>query len=153
VSIPVEDVINILRKLIRALLDSQEGYRLAAEHAQSEDLKVMFMAFSTQRAQFAGELQNEVLRLGMPDPPFDRSFTGALQRTWIKLKTALASDKDRLLLTECEAAEDRIVEAYDDALRERLPRYIRDRLEEQLQEVGAARAYLAEVESRVSHEI
>src|SRR3981081_462183 len=63
-----QNTINTLNKVIAALRDSQECLRKAAEKAENADLKLILMDFPPQRAGFAGELQNEIERLGNPDP-------------------------------------------------------------------------------------
>ncbi|HYZ86249.1 MAG TPA: PA2169 family four-helix-bundle protein [Bryobacteraceae bacterium] len=148
--VDVNGVKEILTDLVQTLHDSQENFRKAAERAQSSEMKLMLMDFATERARFAGELQNEILRLGDPDPPDWGTFKGSLQRTFMGLKVALAHDRDRVLLQECERGEDAVIEKYGEALRNELPRYIREMLEYQLEEIGASRVHLQAVEQQVS---
>ena len=137
-----QSTINTLNELIASLRDSQECLRKAAEKVESEDLKLMLMEFSTRRAHFLGELQNEIERLGNPEPRDTGTISGALHRTWVKLKATLTSDRDQAILAECERDENAVVAAYGEALTEKLPRYIRDILETQLEQIGLAQAQL-----------
>jgi uncharacterized protein (TIGR02284 family) len=139
-----------LGRLVATLHDSQENFRNAAERAESSDLKLMLMDFAIQRARFAGELQNEIIRLGDPEPPDAGTIKGSVRRTLMKLKTALASDRDRALLAECERGEDAVIAKYQESLQHVLPRYIREMLESQIEQIGASRAHLARVEETVA---
>ena len=61
--VDLKETREILNDLVKTLRDDQEGFRDAAEHVKDNDLKIMFMAFSTERARFLGEIQNEIERL------------------------------------------------------------------------------------------
>jgi uncharacterized protein (TIGR02284 family) len=137
--------------VIRTLRDDQEGFRDAAEHVRDSDLKIMLMDFSTERARFLGELQNEIERLGNPEPANSGTVRGLLHRGWMNLKAALASNRDEVIIEECEKAEDAAIERYGEALRHDLPRYIRDILERQLEQIGKERAQLSELKRALTH--
>ena len=82
------EVISTLNKLIETCLDGQEGFRLAAEAIKDdEDLKGFLFSASLQRSKFAGELQNQVIELGEPDPSHTNTVTSKLHRGWINLKS------------------------------------------------------------------
>jgi uncharacterized protein (TIGR02284 family) len=136
-----------LNDVIAALRDSQEAFREAARKAETSDLRVMCMEFATQRAQFLGELQNEIERLGDPEPRDRGSVAGGLHRSWMKLRTALTSNPDQALIVEIERAENRLVKAYEEALQSKMPRYIRKILEDQLQAIGSVIAHLAGIKA------
>lgn len=141
---------EILNDVIAALRDSQEGLLDAAEHTASPDLKLMFMDFATQRANFRGELQNEVERLGDPSPRDSGTVLGALHRRWMELKAAVVSNEDRALIEECERGEDALIETYSKALTNEMPRYIQEILERQLMLIGAQRTILDLLEHTVA---
>jgi uncharacterized protein (TIGR02284 family) len=145
-----QNTINTLNKVIAALRDSQECLRKAAEKAENADLKLMLMDFSTQRAGFAGELQNEIERLGNPDPRDEGTISGTLHRTWMELKSILTSDHDQAILGECEHFEETLIKSYGAALDEKLPRYIRDLLESQLEQIGLARVQMRQIKRALS---
>ena len=142
---------ELLNELIKTLRDDQEGFRDAAEHVTNDDLKVMFMGFSTERAQFLGELQNEIERLGDPGPANSGSFSGLFRRSWMNLKAALSSNRDEAIIQECEKAEDAALGRYSEVLKHGMPRYIRDMLERQVRVIGRERALIAQLEGRPAH--
>ena len=78
-----------------------------------------------QRSQFAGELQNEAIRLGEPQPEDSSSFGGSLHRAWINLKSAITSQDDHAILAECERGEDSAVNEYKKAMEKERLRFVR----------------------------
>src|SRR5947209_19009541 len=110
-------MISTLNSLIETLKDGQEGFRQASEAVKDPTLKSLFNEYSLQRAKFAGELQNEVVRsLGDAKPEESSSTAGALHRAWINLKSALTAGDDHAILAECERGEDSAVNEYRKAL-------------------------------------
>ena len=133
-------MVSTLNSLIETLKDGQEGFRQAAEAVKDSTLKSLFSEYSLQRAKFAGELQNEVIRsLGDNKPEETSSTAGALHRAWINLKSALTSGDDHSILAECERGEDSAVSEYKKAMEdENLSSPLRDIVSRQYTEVKAA---------------
>ncbi len=132
------DTISTLNKLIETCLDGQEGFRLAAEAiTDDEDLKGFLFSASLQRSKFAGELQNEVIALGEPDPTHTNSVTSKVHRGWFNLKTALTGNDDHAILAECEKGEDSAVAAYRKALNSEMSSTHSEIVSRQFQEVLA----------------
>ena len=130
---------SILNDLIETLKDGQEGFRVAAEDAESHDLKTLFSEYSLQRSQFAGELQSLARSLGENEPETVGSVSGALHRGWINLKAALTSKDEHAILAECERGEDSAVAEYTKALAEEgLPGHVTATLQTQYKAVKAA---------------
>src|SRR5918911_5770041 len=123
-------VISTLNDLIETCKDGQEGFRQAAEGVKHGELKTLFHTYSQQRAQFAGELQGEVRRLG-GDPERTGSVAASLHRGWINLKSAVTGKDDAAIITECERGEQVAVKNYEDALKKDLPGDVRALVERQ----------------------
>jgi uncharacterized protein (TIGR02284 family) len=132
-----EDEIDILNNLIETCKDGQEGFRSAAESVNDSHLKSLFNEFALQRAQFAGDLQAEVRRLG-GDPEKAGSVSGSLHRGWIGLKSAITGKSDAAIIAECERGEDSAKEAYQKALDSGLPADVRSIIERQYMKVKSA---------------
>jgi uncharacterized protein (TIGR02284 family) len=134
------EMVSTLNSLIETLKDGQEGFRQAAEAVKDSTLKSLFSEYSLQRAKFAGELQNEVIRsLGDSKPEETSSVSGALHRAWINLKSALTSGDDHAILAECERGEDSAISEYRKAIEdENLSSPLRDIVSRQYTEVKAA---------------
>jgi uncharacterized protein (TIGR02284 family) len=130
-------VISTLNDLIETCKDGQEGFRQAAEGVKNSELKTLFLTYSQQRAQFAGELQNEVERLG-GDPETTSSTAGALHRGWINIKSAVTGEDEGAVISECERGEDSAVSTYESALEKELPGHLRELIERQFAEVKQA---------------
>lgn len=132
-----DDVISTLNGLIETCKDGQNGFKEAAEGIERSDLKSLFFEFSQQRAQFAGELQSLVQRLG-GDPENAGSFSGALHRGWINIKSAVTGRDDEAILNECERGEDAAKDTYKAALDMGLPANVRETVQNQYTSILAA---------------
>lgn len=130
-------VISVLEKLVEVNRDAQEGYRDAAEHIKDTQLRAFFNAQSTERANFAGELENEVIRHGKHNPERSGSVGGAIHRRWIDLKAALGAG-DHGILSSVEAGEDGAKKGYAEAIGSNLPEDVKGLLREQAQAVTKA---------------
>jgi uncharacterized protein (TIGR02284 family) len=116
----MSDIRSTLNNLIETCKDSQEGFHSAAEKLKEPEIHSLFLKFYLQRAEFAGELQAEVTRIG-GEPATSGSTPAAIHRGWIDLKTALASDTDHAILEEAERGEEAALRNYIEALRKDLP--------------------------------
>lgn len=132
-----EEVISALNNLIETARDGQNGFQTAAAGVQGGELKRLFHGYSQQRAQFVGELQDEVRRLG-GDPENSGSVAASLHRGWIDLKSAITGKDDASIIAECERGEDAAVSNYRDALAADLPANVRSVVERQFSEVKQA---------------
>jgi uncharacterized protein (TIGR02284 family) len=133
-----KEIISTLNSLIETLKDGQEGFKQSASGVDDPQLKTIFDTLALQRSKFAGELQNEVVRLGHSEPETSSSATGAIHRTWINIKSAVTNRDRHAILAEAERGEDAAVDAYEDAMQEDLPAPIREIVTRQQTEVKAA---------------
>jgi len=108
-----KDIVSTINDLIITLKDGQQGFKEAAEGVADAQLKSVFNEYSQQRSRFAAELQNEARRLGESEPEESSSTAGAMHRTWINLKSAIATKQDHAVLAECERGEDSAVKEYN----------------------------------------
>ena len=133
-----DNVISALNNLIETCKDGQNGYQTAADGITRNDFKSLFYQYSQQRAQFAGELQTEVLRLG-GDPAQAGSVAATLHRGWINIKSAVTGEDENAVLAECERGEDSAVSNYKDTLADaNLPADVRSIIERQYAQVQEA---------------
>lgn len=133
-----DNVISTLNNLIETCKDGQEGFQTAADGVKNSELKTLFHTYSQQRAQFAGELQKEVGRLG-GDPEKTGSLAATLHRGWIDIKVAVTGEDEGAVISECERGEDSAVKNYGDALAdENLPGDVRSIVERQFAQVKEA---------------
>jgi len=117
------NAINVIEDLIETCKDGQKGYQDAAAHVKRSDLKTFFNEQSLERARFAGELQEERIRLGKSDKKDSGSVSAALHRAWIDTKVSMGAG-DKAILESVEAGEDRAKEAYQKAMTSDLPESI-----------------------------
>ncbi|MCI0351141.1 MAG: PA2169 family four-helix-bundle protein [Acidobacteriales bacterium] len=132
-----ERVVGVLDELIETNRDAQNGFREAAEHVKDVELRNFFNQQSTERARFAGELENEVERLGERDPNRKGSVAGALHRAWLDLKANLGGG-ERAILSSAEQGEDTAKKRYEKALAEPLPQNLVAIIRQQAQSILSA---------------
>ncbi len=143
------EVRSTLNDLIQTCKDGQQGFLDAAHHLQDANVRAMFLEFSQQRSQFAGELQQEVTRL-QGQPETSGSTSGALHRGWLDLKAKISGQNDQAAIREAERGEDAAVKAYQKALEKELPTDIRDTLNGQFNAILEAHRRVRALEVRTS---
>lgn len=130
-----KDVIKTLNSLIETSKDGEYGFRLCAEHAQTGQIKELFLSRAGSCARAASELQTLVIQYG-GKAETEGSTAGSLHRGWVAVKGTLAGYSDLKMLEEAERGEDAALDAYRDALRdEDLPSDVRAVVERQYQGV------------------
>ncbi len=147
----LSDTISTLNRLIATCKDGQDGFRLAAEAiTDDEDLKGLLFSCSLQRSKFAGDLQNELIGLGEPDPEQTGSVAAALHRGWIGLKLVLAQHDNHAILAECERGEDSAVAEYRKAVEGGLSTPLVELVNSQFQEVLATHNTIRDIRNQLA---
>ncbi|RRA47441.1 PA2169 family four-helix-bundle protein [Acidipila sp. EB88] len=132
-----EKVKATLSKLVDVLKDSHKGFTELGKHIKDEPTRLFFLKETQERANFAGELENELHRLGVADVHQSGMVSGTLHRAWGELKANLGGG-DHALLATAEQGEDVAKKAYKLALEEHLPADIRDVLTRQQTHIVAS---------------
>lgn len=145
-----DDVISKLNGLIEVCRDGQEGFKAAAEGVERSDLKTAFYEFSQQRAEFTGVLQQLVRSVG-GDPENAGSFSGAVHRGWMDIKSLVTGKDEEAILNECERGEDHAKDAYFDATKAMLPANFADVISQQYQTIVAAHNRIKALRNAESH--
>lgn len=127
-----------LNDLIDVCMDGENGYRKAAEDVKDPELNSMFLRFSLQRSEFAGELQSAVADLGVK-PETSGTTRAALHRGWIDVKSAVTDRNSKAIIDECETGDDVAKETYERVLKEgNLTGTLRSMVLRQYEQVKAA---------------
>lgn len=142
--------IEMLKNLAETCRDGQHGFIQAAEHVKNPELRAFFNELATERARFAGELENELIHHGKHDPSQKGTAAGSLHRAWLSVKDALGRG-DHGILSSVEAAEDKAKEQYEDALEADLPQDIRDIISRQARSIFAAHDRVRDLRNRYEH--
>jgi len=129
--------IDKLQDLLRVNIDSENGFRDAAEQVDDVALRRIFRQFADERQNNAAELKHFVEFNG-ETPVEDGSVMAAIHRTWMDLKAALSSNDAKAVLNEAERGEDHIKHMYEDVLTEVAGSAVHDVLQHQYAKVKAA---------------
>jgi uncharacterized protein (TIGR02284 family) len=106
-----------LNSLIATTLDSADGYRKAAEKADNERYRSMFLDFASQRETCVRDLQAEVRALG-GNPEDDGTVLASAHRAFLSLRDAVTGTDDTAIVNEVERGEDHIKAKYEAALKD-----------------------------------
>jgi len=114
-----DEIVSTLNELIETCEDGAEGYKKAATDVEENALKTLFTGYSAQRERFAAELRSLVESQGAT-PANSGHAAGALHRGWMSVKEAVG-DKNKAIIFECEAGEDKAMKAYREAFEKNFP--------------------------------
>lgn len=107
--------IETVNDLIKTTIDSVDGYRTAAEDADSRQFQSIFFERANERQQVADELRQHVRSLG-GDPQDDGSILAGAHRTFLNLRDAVTGSDDEAVIAEVERGEDHIKAKFEAAL-------------------------------------
>lgn len=145
-----EHAVKVLNSLIETTLDSANGYKEAAENAQSTEYRTMFEERASRRMDLTRQLQQEVRSFG-GEPETDQSMMGKAHNKFVDLKNALTGgSSDKAVINEVERGEDMIKAKYEKAVNDTdLPVDVRQRLTEVYQSIRADHDEI----SRIKHQL
>lgn len=106
--------IELLKDLTQTTYDSVEGYRQAAEKAESPAIKQAFVRRSADRAEILNKMNNAMQARGQ-EPVTSVSIKGSAHQTFLTITDAL-SDSNEAAIKRVEEGEDYLVGQFRDAL-------------------------------------
>ena len=107
--------IDTLNGLIKTTIDSVDGYRAAADDADSSQYQSIFFKRADERKAVADRLQQHVRQLG-GSPTDSGSIIAGAHRAFMGLRDAITGADDTAIVAEVERGEDHIKERFEDAL-------------------------------------
>lgn len=111
-------IVDNLKNLLSIINDGKEGYKHAAENADSPELKALFTTYSIQRSEFEMQVKSLIRQFGGDADNQHGGPLGALHRTWIDIKTALTPNDNSAVLGAVLTGETTALKAYDEVLNE-----------------------------------
>ncbi|WP_207536048.1 ferritin-like domain-containing protein [Desertivirga arenae] len=109
-------IVENLTHLLSIINDGKEGYKNAAENADSPELRALFTTYSIQRAEFEMEMKSFIRQFGGDADNQHGGPLGVLHRTWIDIKTALTPNDNSAVLGAAITGETSAMKAYDEVL-------------------------------------
>jgi len=131
-----DQTLDKLQKLIRANIDSYNGFHESAEELQDERLSTLFRTIGDERSAMASELQS-VVEFNGAEAEEDGSVAAKTHRIWINIRAKLSGGDAHVILIEAERGEDHIKKAYEDVLKETAGSAMNDVLTKQYAKVKA----------------
>jgi len=143
-----QDAVHTLDMLIETCDIGVYGFRTAAEHAHSQQLRSLFSRRADECALASAELLTKFVLLG-GDPASGGPSDRALLRGWATLLGMLASDSDQIMIEACERGDDSALQTYREALDRPLPDDLRQLIEDQFERVERNHAEARRLRDRV----
>jgi uncharacterized protein (TIGR02284 family) len=145
----LEDLVEMLNKLIQTCKDDEIGYLTAESFVENMCLKTLFNSYAQQRSQYAAELQEEVRRLG-GQAAISGSMAGAVEQGRTSLSLAESGSDEGILLADRARGEERAKKAYQQALEMDLPPDVQAILERHYAGLKEAHDRIAALEPAMS---
>lgn len=111
-----EETVDQLQKLIRANIDSYNGYKEAGELIKDAELSTLFRKIGDERSAMASELQKHV-KFNGEEAVDDGSVAAKTHRIWMNIKSKIVGEDTHAILAEAERGEDHIKHAYEEVLK------------------------------------
>ncbi len=108
------NTVQLLKDLTQTTYDSVEGYRKAAEKAESPTIKQAFSRRSGDRAQILNKM-NDALQSKGEQPITAVSIEGSAHQTFLSIANAL-TDSNEAAIERVEEGEEYLAEKFRDAL-------------------------------------
>ena len=111
----IKKTIEAFNSLIVINNDRLEGYKVASETIDDEDLQSFFYRLSQTSGRCKKELIEEVKKLGgVPDN--GTRTAGKFFRVWMEIKAVLSGNNKRVILNLCECGEEAALATYKNVL-------------------------------------
>lgn len=125
-----------LNDLIAIARDGQEFYQDASTRIDDVELKSLFTRIAGTKAKIIAELGTAVQAVG-GDPDDSGTMRGSMREMYARMRAALG-DKEYSYVAELEESEDRLLHAFEDAVKdEKTPPAARDVVTRLMPEVRA----------------
>lgn len=130
----------LLNDLLQLNLDSQNGYKTAADALRNKEYAARFQQYAQERKQNADEL-TRLLRANGHTVSKAGTLSGIFHQGWLNLEALLAAG-DAALLAECERVDALILAAYQDVMGKTTNEGVLDRLRRQFTVIRNAHDYV-----------
>lgn len=135
-----------IQRILDIAQDGAEGYRKLASKMNDSDLATIFNRLSQQRKMFVEEIKYECLVLG-EEMKTDGSTAGYFHRMLMDIKAPFSDDEE--LINMAVRGEQEAVLVYEKCITLELPKYLREKLVNQLNLIKGAINQLQHFESMV----
>lgn len=140
----------VIKNIYQQLAESALMFKVLAEKADEQALKNLFDEIRASREPMISNLAREAEAHGV-EMPLRGTLGGIVDRIWLRVRDTLAHPVGSAVLHECERAEARLLDHYDEALAGvDVPMPLRPLLEQQRTLVARNVATLQEAETQAA---
>lgn len=141
-----------IRDVVAICRDAEQGFRGAANAAQTPALRNLFEQLSLERGEFATELLHVARSLNL-DIPNPAGVGGMVHAGWIELRSVLGRHDERDILAETARGEDMSLKVYQKALAMSLADGVREVLQRQAAQVQQSHDRILKLRDGTAHEV
>lgn len=145
-----QNVNKALEDLIEVNQEGIKVYRDASGKMQHPDLKTILYRLSQQRALFEAELKDDMRDMGGEPDNISSDLQGTLKDIWQNFKSGLHGADTEKIIDDLKTNESSAMRAYENALANELPEYIKDKVEQQYKLIRGAYDQLVEFQKNPS---
>lgn len=146
-----KQTVKTIQNLIEVCKDGEKGYKEASDRVDHDEFKTILYRLSQQRAMFRSELENDLIKDYNEEAKSSESVASKLHRGWLDFKSGLKGNDTKAVLEECERGEKHAIDKYSEALDGKLPSYLEERVQNQLNMIKGTLSQLREFEAEVSN--
>ena len=110
---------TVITNLVDVCKDGRDFYLTAAKKVDDEELENIFLDNANTRSAIIDDLKGYITKIGRPIVA-DGTVTGKAASFFGKIKASLSTDKNETLATELEEAEDRSLNEFNEAMKEKI---------------------------------
>lgn len=108
-------MLAVLNRCIRACIDAEKGYAIAAADARDPVLRALFHVYERQRAEFVEALQSTIARHAGSSVNVGTT-AGTVHRNWLDARLVLERRDDDIILDEVSRGEAAAARVYGTAV-------------------------------------
>lgn len=145
-----QEVNKTLEDLIEVNQEGIKIYRDASGKMVHPDLKTILYRLSQQRALFEAELKEGMRDMGGDPDNINEDLKSSLRDIWQNFKSGLHGSDTEKIIDDIKTNESAAMRAYESALANELPDYIKEKVEEQYKLIRGAYDQLVEFQQNPS---
>lgn len=139
--------VNTLQELVSIARDGAKFYDEAGKEVNDPSLKLLFLRMADQKRTLIASLSGK-LAANHEEIPTDGTIAGKMRRAYTDLRTSLTSNEAKVYVSQLEETEDRLLEHFEDALKDVEDPGVRSVLQTHMPQVRACHAEMSAAKKR-----
>lgn len=138
-----------LQELVSIARDGAKFYDEAGREVHDPSLKLLFLRMADHKRHIINSLSGK-LAANLEDVPEEGTFAGKARQMYADLRASLSSNEEKVYVAQLEEAEDRLLEHFEQALKESDDPGVRSILKQHAPEVRSCHAEMSALKKRLA---